>query len=102
MEQACVFVVQVLLVTYAISLHPSDLQSQGSVALVAQQAFIINGTVRSNILFGKEYNEEMYSKVVKACALGPDFEVLHDGDKSVIGEKVGRTCSSMCILDYYL
>ena len=27
------------------------------------------GTVRSNILFGKKYEEDRYEKVINACAL---------------------------------
>ena len=61
---------------------------QGSLAFVAQQAFILNATVRNNILFGEEYNEEFYNKVVEACALTADLEILPNGDKSIIGEKV--------------
>ena len=62
---------------------------QGSLAYVAQQAFILNATVRNNILFGEEYNEDFYNRVVEACALTTDLDILPNGDKSVIGEKVG-------------
>ena len=30
---------------------------------------MFSATVRSNILFGKKYEEERYEKVIKACAL---------------------------------
>ena len=63
--------------------------TQGSVAYVAQQAWIQNATVRSNILFGKELNQEMYDAVLEACALLPDLEILTAGDQTEIGEKVG-------------
>ncbi|XP_067942735.1 ATP-binding cassette sub-family C member 2-like [Watersipora subatra] len=56
-------------------------------ALVAQEAFIVNASVKNNILIGNEYNEELYSKVVDACALVEDFGVLPNGDNSIIGEK---------------
>ena len=36
---------------------------------VSQQPWVFSGTVRSNILFGKKYEEERYEKVIKACAL---------------------------------
>lgn len=61
---------------------------QGSVALVAQQAFILNATVKSNILFGGLYDEEKYNQVIEACSLTHDFQMLPKGDKSMIGEKV--------------
>lgn len=62
--------------------------SQGTVAFVAQQAWIQNATVRENILFGKEYNEDKYETIVDAVALRPDFEILDNGDLTFIGEKV--------------
>ena len=46
-------------------------------------------TLRDNILFGKKYNEVKYRKVLEACALLPDLEILSGGDMTEIGEKVG-------------
>lgn len=57
-------------------------------AYVAQQAWILNETVQNNILFGKKYEKQKYEKVLEACALGPDLEILQGGDQTEIGEKV--------------
>ena len=62
---------------------------QGSIAYVAQQAWIQNQTLRDNILFGKEYHSATYNEVLEACALKPDLEILPAGDQTEIGEKVG-------------
>ncbi|GJJ75467.1 hypothetical protein EMPS_07825 [Entomortierella parvispora] len=59
----------------------------GSLAYVAQSAWILNDTVRNNILFGHEYNKERYLQVIKACALISDFKMLVNGDQTLIGEK---------------
>lgn len=61
---------------------------QESVAYVAQQAWIQNATLRDNVLFGKEFVQERYSKIVDACALTPDLATLTAGDLTEIGEKV--------------
>ena len=61
---------------------------QGSVAYVAQQAWIQNASLKDNILFGKPMQQTHYNKVVDACALRPDFKVLPSGDMTEIGEKV--------------
>ena len=59
----------------------------GTISLVPQQAWIMNTTVRENILFGLEYEKEKYNRIVSACALLPDFAQLASGDKTEIGEK---------------
>uniref|UniRef100_A0A4W2EDZ4 Multidrug resistance-associated protein 4-like n=1 Tax=Bos indicus x Bos taurus TaxID=30522 RepID=A0A4W2EDZ4_BOBOX len=59
----------------------------GRIAYVSQQPWMFSGTVRSNILFGKKYEEDRYEKVIKACALGEDLQLLEDGDQTVIGDR---------------
>jgi ABC-type multidrug transport system ATPase subunit len=43
--------------------------------------------VQENILFGKEMDKAWYNKVVDACALRPDFDMLPSGDQTEIGER---------------
>ncbi|XP_030564885.1 multidrug resistance-associated protein 1, partial [Drosophila novamexicana] len=59
----------------------------GKMAYVPQQAWIQNATVRDNILFGKPYDRKRYNKVIDACALRTDIEILSAGDLTEIGEK---------------
>ncbi|GFO05509.1 canalicular multispecific organic anion transporter 1, partial [Plakobranchus ocellatus] len=60
---------------------------KSKVAYVPQQAWIQNATLRDNILFGKPYNKRKYKKVLSACALERDLEILSAGDMTEIGEK---------------
>ncbi|GMM31438.1 ATP-binding cassette glutathione S-conjugate transporter [Martiniozyma asiatica (nom. inval.)] len=60
---------------------------KGSIAYVPQTAWIMNGTIKENILFGCKFNQEFYDKTIIACALEPDFEILPDGDSTQVGEK---------------
>uniref|UniRef100_A0A8C2DG21 Multidrug resistance-associated protein 1 n=1 Tax=Cyprinus carpio TaxID=7962 RepID=A0A8C2DG21_CYPCA len=60
---------------------------KGSVAYVPQQAWIQNATLKDNILFGRDAKDSWYQKVVEACALLPDLEILPGGDSTEIGEK---------------
>ena len=53
---------------------------------------IIPGTIRENILFGRAFHAEQYSRVVDACALTPDIRKMPAGDGTWIGEK-GRRLS---------
>lgn len=38
-------------------------------------------------MFGKEYDEEWYKTVIKACCLEADFKMFPSGDKTEVGEK---------------
>lgn len=59
----------------------------GTVAYASQQTWILNATVKENIIFGYRYDSEFYEKTVKACALLDDFAQLPDGDETVVGER---------------
>ncbi|XP_014612658.1 PREDICTED: multidrug resistance-associated protein 1 isoform X6 [Polistes canadensis] len=61
--------------------------TKGSVAYVSQQAWIQNATLQDNVLFGKPLNKALYNRVIDACMLGPDLEMLPAGDQTEIGEK---------------
>ena len=52
-----------------------------------QQAWIYNGTVRDNILFGSGYDEKRFADVVDACCLANDLQLLANGDQTEIGER---------------
>ncbi|XP_024844887.2 ATP-binding cassette sub-family C member 4, partial [Bos taurus] len=59
----------------------------GRVAYVPQQPWEFPGTVKSNILFGKKYEKERYEKVIEACALKKDLQLLEEGDLTEIGDR---------------
>ena len=60
---------------------------RGTVAYASQQTWILNATVKENIVFGYRYDSEFYEKTVHACALVDDFAQLPDGDETVVGER---------------
>ncbi|CAI5456632.1 unnamed protein product [Caenorhabditis angaria] len=60
---------------------------RGTCAYLSQQPWILNQTLRKNILMLNEMNDVLYKKVVESCALLDDFKQLADGDETEIGEK---------------
>jgi ABC-type multidrug transport system fused ATPase/permease subunit len=58
-----------------------------SVALVSQQAWLLNATIRENILFGLPLDQQRYSQVITMTTLDKDLEIFQDGDLTEIGEK---------------
>ncbi|KAF9613747.1 hypothetical protein IFM89_010477 [Coptis chinensis] len=64
-----------------------SIYSQGSVAYVPQVPWILSGSIRDNILFGKNYDAKRYTEVVHACELDFDISLMVGGDLAYIGEK---------------
>lgn len=64
----------------------------GSVSYAAQEPWLFSGTIEQNILFGNAMNIQRYQEVVKVCALETDFNLLSEGDLSIVGER-GTTLS---------
>ena len=56
------------------------------IAYVPQQVWIQNLTLKNNILFNHSDTEMEYHRVVDACALKTDLEILPAGDNTEIGE----------------
>uniref|UniRef100_A0A3Q2PI33 Multidrug resistance-associated protein 4 n=1 Tax=Fundulus heteroclitus TaxID=8078 RepID=A0A3Q2PI33_FUNHE len=69
-----------------------ELSVKGQLTYASQQPWVFPGTIRSNILFGREMNRKKYERVLRACALKKDLELLPDGDLTLIGDR-GATLS---------
>ncbi|XP_006804146.1 multidrug resistance-associated protein 4-like isoform X1 [Neolamprologus brichardi] len=68
------------------------LKVRGQISYAAQQPWVFPGTIRSNILFGKQLNPKKYERVLRACALKKDLQMFPDGDLTLIGDR-GATLS---------
>jgi len=60
---------------------------RGKTAYVAQSPWVMNASVRENIVFGYRWDPAFYERTVKACALREDFASLPDGDQTEVGER---------------
>ncbi|KAL1106588.1 hypothetical protein V6Z11_D04G215300 [Gossypium hirsutum] len=59
----------------------------GKKAYVPQRPWVQTGTIRENILFGKDMDDAFYERVLEACALNQDIEMWDNKDMSVVGER---------------
>ena len=64
-----------------------NIKTGGIIGYVRQNPWILNDTVRNNILFFKEMDEEKYNKIISLCELGQDIKLLSGGDMTEIGER---------------
>ncbi|KAJ2454909.1 hypothetical protein EV183_001170 [Coemansia sp. RSA 2336] len=65
---------------------------EGSMAYVGQKPWIMNSTIRENVLFGRPMDEKLYSKVLTLCCLNEDLAQMTDGDLTQV-ENQGSTLS---------
>ncbi|KAL8710947.1 MAG: hypothetical protein Q9220_004546 [cf. Caloplaca sp. 1 TL-2023] len=59
----------------------------GRTAYVAQQSWVMNASVKDNIVFGHRWDPHFYEQTIYACALVDDFQTLPDGDRTEVGER---------------
>ncbi|KAJ7847131.1 hypothetical protein B0H14DRAFT_3138599, partial [Mycena olivaceomarginata] len=69
-----------------------NLPRSGGISYAAQESWVLNDTIRNNILFNSPMDEARYSKVLYQCCLERDLEVWDAGDETEVGEK-GLTLS---------
>ena len=72
------------------------------IGYVSQTAFIINATVRDNILFGLPFNEILYKKCLKVSCLLPDLAILANGDLTEIGARGINISGTKYMVTQYL
>jgi ABC-type multidrug transport system fused ATPase/permease subunit len=73
-----------------VRLLTGKLAVKGDLAYFSQTPFIMNASVRDNILFGhveEPIDEELYQRALTCCALKHDLELLPDGDQTEVGER---------------
>jgi ABC-type multidrug transport system fused ATPase/permease subunit len=72
---------------HAAYIHDSEWIIPQLTAFVSQTPWIESGTAKENIVFGLPFVEDRYRKVLAACALEKDMELLVDGDETEVGPK---------------
>ena len=68
-------------------LHRGTVCLTGSIAYHQQQSWIYNASMKQNILFGHEFNQQRFDAVIDASSLLPDIKTLPNGWDTEIGEK---------------
>ncbi|GMI75093.1 ATP-binding cassette C3, MULTIDRUG RESISTANCE PROTEIN 3, multidrug resistance-associated protein 3 [Hibiscus trionum] len=65
----------------------APIKVDGKKAYVPQRSWVQTGSIRENILFGKDMKKAFYEDVLEACALNQDIEMWDNRDMSVVGER---------------
>ncbi|KAL4476511.1 hypothetical protein ABPG74_010244 [Tetrahymena malaccensis] len=70
-----------------VPLYKGNFNYKGKLAYVEQEPYIFNCSIKENITFGKQYDEDLYKKVIKSCCLEEDIKSFDQGDNTQIGER---------------
>lgn len=71
-----------------LTLLSGGMHISGSLSYAAQSCWIFADTIRANILLGKKFDAERYTRVLHACCLDVDLRVFGQAsDLTVIGER---------------
>eukprot|EP00549_Striatella_unipunctata_P000433 CAMPEP_0118721960 /NCGR_PEP_ID=MMETSP0800-20121206/31075_1 /TAXON_ID=210618 ORGANISM="Striatella unipunctata, Strain CCMP2910" /NCGR_SAMPLE_ID=MMETSP0800 /ASSEMBLY_ACC=CAM_ASM_000638 /LENGTH=939 /DNA_ID=CAMNT_0006630007 /DNA_START=841 /DNA_END=3660 /DNA_ORIENTATION=+ len=58
----------------------------------AQDSWIMDGSIRENILLGLPFDKDWYNRVVQSCGLTMDLRLFQHGDQTLVGDR-GVQCS---------
>ena len=80
-------VLQLLLGEMVVRSGSVAVRRDGGVGYVPQMTWVVNASVRENILVGRELDQAWYDEVVSCCALETDLSSFGYGDATEIGER---------------
>ncbi|CAF4062922.1 unnamed protein product, partial [Adineta steineri] len=73
--------------TGEIACFDGKVRLHGSFCYVPQEPWIFSSSIKTNILFGKQYNHKLFKRVINATALDTDFIELSHGANTLVGDQ---------------
>ncbi|XP_056643788.1 probable multidrug resistance-associated protein lethal(2)03659 isoform X1 [Diorhabda sublineata] len=70
-----------------LELESGSIAVHGTISYASQEPWLFGGSIRQNILFGQEFDQQKYDEVVRVCALQRDFTLFPHGDRTLAGER---------------
>ena len=57
------------------------------IALMPQESFLFSGTIRENILMGKDVGKKKLDRIIRACSLKDTLKKMPEGLDTIVGER---------------
>lgn len=74
-------------ILHELEIDKGELTVNGVISYSSQEPWLFESSVRQNILFTEEYDENRYREVIQVCALQRDLELLPYADLTLVGER---------------
>ena len=63
-----------------------------NIAYYSENPWIMNSSIKENIIMGREFNQELYESVLKCCCLKDDLNSMPNNDDNIVSDR-GTTLS---------
>jgi ABC-type multidrug transport system fused ATPase/permease subunit len=81
--------------------------NNSNVSYLGQQPWVMNDTIKNNIVFYNKYDDTRYKQVIKLCQLEKDLQTMSKGDNtmlntneiSVSGRQRAKIALARCVYD---
>ncbi|XP_023235793.1 multidrug resistance-associated protein 4-like isoform X3 [Centruroides sculpturatus] len=70
-----------------IPITSGEVSVKGKISYASQESWVFNATIKENILFGEEYQEDKYKEILHITALEKDISLFPKGDLTIVGER---------------
>jgi len=77
--------------------NPPSIEINGDIVYMAQKPWILNATIKENIIFDKEYDETTYQEALRTSCLQSDLKTLIKKDATEIGRKLVKISFIVCL-----
>jgi ATP-binding cassette, subfamily B, multidrug efflux pump len=71
-----------------LNLNTMDLNAlRQNIALMPQESFLFSGTIKENILMGRQTNKANLDRIIQACSLKDTLKEMPEGLDTIVGER---------------
>ena len=74
-----------------------EIHKQGTIVIVPKEGWLFDGSIKENIIFSEEVDEEWYDKVKHLCGITEEFKHNFADSTQVMDEGVTNSCLAMKI-----